>query len=85
MVGSVYLTTPLTVLNSENIFLVMTEQLFQPILVWYCAFCCTCRYYGSTASAQLLVGASAVAQDLYKQFIHKDVIFVKCELIVHPV
>ncbi|MEN2537007.1 sodium:proline symporter, partial [Acinetobacter baumannii] len=27
----------------------------------------------STASAQLLVGASAVAQDLYKQFIHKDV------------
>lgn len=72
MVGSVYLTTPLTGANSETVFLVMTDQLFSPFWAGI-VLSAVLAAIMSTASSQLLVGASAVAQDLYKEFIHKDV------------
>lgn len=72
MVGSVYLTTPLTGTNSETVFLVMTNELFSPFWAGI-VLSAVLAAIMSTASSQLLVGASAVAQDLYKQFIHKDI------------
>lgn len=72
MVGSVYLTTPLNGTNSETVFLVMTDHLFSPFWAGI-VLSAVLAAIMSTASAQLLVGASAVAQDLYKQFIHKDI------------
>ena len=72
MVGSVYLTTPLNGTNSETVFLVMTDHLFSPFWAGI-VLSAVLAAIMSTASAQLLVGASAVAQDLYNQFIHKDI------------
>ena len=73
MVGSVYLTTPLNGTNSETVFLVMTDHLFSPFWAGI-VLSAVLAAIMSTASAQLLVGASAVAQDLYKQFIHNSIL-----------
>ncbi len=72
MVGSVYLTTPLTGTHTETVFLVMTDMLFSPFWAGI-VLSAVLAAIMSTASSQLLVAASAVAQDLYRQFIHKDV------------
>lgn len=72
MVGSVYLAEPLSGTHSETVFLVMTDHLFSPFWAGI-VLSAVLAAIMSTASAQLLVGASAVAQDLYRQFIHKDV------------
>ena len=50
----------------------MTDHLFSPFWAGI-VLSAVLAAIMSTASAQLLVGASAVAQDLYKQFIHKDI------------
>ena len=71
MVGTVYLTTPLEGTNSETVFLVMTNQLFPPIVAGL-VLSAVLAAIMSTASSQLLVAASAFAQDFYKTLIRKD-------------
>lgn len=71
MVGTVYLTTPLEGTNAETVFLVMTNQLFPPIVAGLLLSAVLAAIM-STASSQLLVAASAFAQDFYKTLIRKD-------------
>ena len=71
MVGTVYLTTPLEGTNAETVFLVMTNQLFPPIIAGLLLSAVLAAIM-STASSQLLVAASAFAQDFYKTLLRKD-------------
>ncbi len=71
MVGTVYLTTPLEGTNAETVFLLMTNQLFPPIIAGL-VLSAVLAAIMSTASSQLLVAASAFAQDFYKTLIRKD-------------
>lgn len=71
MVGTVYLTTPLEGTDSEKVFLVMTNQLFPPIIAGV-VLSAVLAAIMSTASSQLLVAASAFAQDFYKTLLRKD-------------
>lgn len=71
MVGTVYVTTPLEGTNSETVFLVMTNQLFPPIVAGLLLSAVLAAIM-STASSQLLVAASAFAQDFYKTLLRKD-------------
>ncbi|MBQ1621611.1 MAG: sodium/proline symporter PutP, partial [Selenomonas sp.] len=71
MVGRVYLTEPLTGTASETVFLVMTNELFPPIAAGLILSAVLAAIM-STASSQLLVAASAFAQDFYRTLIHKD-------------
>ena len=71
MVGTVYLTTPLEGTNAETVFLLMTNQLFPPIVAGLLLSAVLAAIM-STASSQLLVAASAFAQDFYKTLIRKD-------------
>lgn len=71
MVGSIYLNQPLEGAASETVFLVMTNQLFSPFWAGI-VLSAVLAAIMSTASAQLLVAASAVAQDMYSHFIHKE-------------
>ena len=69
IVGRVYLTTPLEGTASETVFLVMTNQLFPPIVAGL-VLSAVLAAIMSTASSQLLVAASAFAQDFYRTIIH---------------
>lgn len=71
MVGRIYLTEPLTGTASETVFLVMTNELFPPIAAGLILSAVLAAIM-STASSQLLVAASAFAQDFYRTLIHKD-------------
>lgn len=71
MVGSVYLTTPLEGTNSETVFLVMTNNLFPPIIAGL-VLSAVLAAIMSTASSQLLVAASAFANDFYHMILRKD-------------
>jgi len=71
MVGTVYLTTPLEGTDAEKVFLVMTNQLFPPIVAGLLLSAVLAAIM-STASSQLLVAASAFAQDFYKTLLRKD-------------
>ena len=71
MVGTVYLTTPLEGTNAETVFLLMTNQLFPPIVAGL-VLSAVLAAIMSTASSQLLVAASAFAQDFYKTLLRKD-------------
>ncbi len=71
MVGSVYLTTPLEGTASETVFLVMTNEMFPPIVAGVILSAVLAAIM-STASSQLLVAASAFAQDFYHMVIRKD-------------
>ena len=71
MVGRVYLTEPLTGTASETVFLVMTNELFPPIAAGLILSAVLAAIM-STASSQLLVAASAFAQDFYRTLIHRD-------------
>lgn len=65
IVGKVYLTNELTGPNTEKVFLIMAEQLFSPFTGGLILSAVLASIM-STASAQLLVAASAFAQDFYK-------------------
>ena len=70
LVGHVYLQTPLEGTDVERVFLVMTHDLFSSFfagLIWAAVLAAIM----STASAQLLVTASAISKDFYAGFIHK--------------
>ena len=71
MVGTVYLTTPLEGTDAEKVFLVMTNNLFPPIIAGI-VLSAVLAAIMSTASSQLLVAASAFAQDFYKTLLRKD-------------
>ena len=71
MVGTVYVTTPLEGTDSEKVFLVMTNNLFPPIIAGI-VLSAVLAAIMSTASSQLLVAASAFAQDFYKTLLRKD-------------
>ena len=71
MIGAVYLTTPLEGTDSEKVFLVMTNNLFPPIIAGI-VLSAVLAAIMSTASSQLLVAASAFAQDFYKTLLRKD-------------
>lgn len=71
MVGRVYLTTPLEGPASETVFLVMTNELFPPIATGLILSAVLAAIM-STASSQLLVAASAFAQDFYRTWLRKD-------------
>ena len=71
MVGTVYLTETLEGTNAETVFLLMTNQLFPPIIAGLLLSAVLAAIM-STASSQLLVAASAFAQDFYKTLLRKD-------------
>ena len=66
MVGAVYLRTPLEGTAAETVFLVMAGELFPPIAAGL-ILAAVLAAIMSTASAQLLVAASAFAQDIYRR------------------
>ena len=66
MVGAVYLTVPLTGTAAETVFLVMAGELFPPVVAGL-ILAAVLAAIMSTASAQLLVAASAFAQDIYRR------------------
>ena len=71
MVGAVYLTTPLEGTAAETVFLVMTNSLFPPIIAGL-VLSAVLAAIMSTASSQLLVAASAFANDFYHMVLRKD-------------
>lgn len=71
MVGSVYLTDSLKGTNAETVFLVMTHRLFNPFAAGI-VLSAVLAAIMSTASSQLLVAASAIAQDFYAAIIKKN-------------
>ena len=71
MVGAVYLTTPLDGTNTETVFLVMTNELFPPVIAGL-VLSAVLAAIMSTASSQLLVAASAFANDFYHMVLRKD-------------
>ncbi|MBP8597850.1 MAG: sodium/proline symporter PutP [Selenomonas sp.] len=71
MVGRVFLTTPLVGTESETVFLVMTNSLFPPVVIGMILSAVLAAIM-STASSQLLVAASAFAQDFYQTLLRKD-------------
>ena len=66
MVGAVYLKTPLEGTAAETVFLAMAGDLFPPVIAGL-ILAAVLAAIMSTASAQLLVAASAFAQDIYRR------------------
>ena len=71
MVGRVYLSTPLSGTETETVFLVMANSIFPPVIAGIILSAVLAAIM-STASSQLLVAASAFAQDIYRTVIRKD-------------
>lgn len=71
LVGRVFLPTVLEGTDVETVFMVMTHQLFSPFVAGL-VLSAVLAAIMSTASSQLLVAASAFAQDFYKSLIHKE-------------
>ena len=71
MVGRAYLTEPLFGTATETVFLVMTDSIFNPFIAGLILSAVLAAIM-STASAQLLVAASAFAQDFYRSLLHKN-------------
>ena len=71
VVGKAYLHPTLQNADAERVFIIMAESLSSPFitgLIWSAVLAAIM----STASAQLLVTASAVSKDLYNSFFHKN-------------
>ena len=71
IVGKVFLTNGLDGANTETVFLKMTGELFSPFTGGLILSAVLAAIM-STASAQLLVAASAFSQDLYRTVINKS-------------
>lgn len=71
MVGRVFLTVPLEGTESETVFLVMTNTIFPPVMAGLILSAVLAAIM-STASSQLLVAASAFAQDFYRTLVRRD-------------
>jgi len=70
LVGRVFLQEPLIGAEAETVFLVMTDQLFTQFIAGV-IYSSVLAAIMSTSSAQLLVTASAISQDLYKNIFRK--------------
>ncbi|MDY2685902.1 MAG: sodium/proline symporter PutP [Selenomonadaceae bacterium] len=71
MVGRVFLADPLEGTASETVFLVLTNTMFPPFLAGLILSAVLAAIM-STASSQLLVAASAFAQDFYRTLLRKN-------------
>lgn len=71
LVGKVYLTETLVGGDIEKVFMVMTESLFSPFFAGL-VLSAVLAAIMSTASSQLLVAASAFAQDFYRTALRKN-------------
>ena len=71
MVGAVYLRVPLEGTAAETVFLAMAGELFPPIVAGL-ILAAVLAAIMSTSSAQLLVAASAFAQDIYRRSLRPD-------------
>ena len=71
MVGRVFLAEPLQGTESETVFLVMTNTMFPPVIAGLILSAVLAAIM-STASSQLLVAASAFAQDFYRTLTCKE-------------
>lgn len=71
MAGRVYLTVPLEGTEAEKVFLVMTNTMFPPVVAGL-VLSAVLAAIMSTASSQLLVAASAFAQDFYRTLLRKN-------------
>ena len=71
MIGAVYLTEPLIGTQAETVFLVMSGSLFTPFLAGL-IMAAVLAAIMSTASSQLLVAASAFAQDIYRRSFRRE-------------
>lgn len=71
MVGRVFLIPELAGSDAEKVFMVMTDALFSPFVAGLILSAVLAAIM-STASAQLLVAASAFSQDFYKAVVHQD-------------
>lgn len=71
MVGKVYLDNTLLGGETETVFLVMTNKLFSPFIAGL-VLSAVLAAIMSTASAQLLVAASAFAKDFYHTILNKN-------------
>lgn len=70
MVGKIFLTSTLNGSATETVFLVLTNDIFPPFIAGLILSAVLAAIM-STASSQLLVAASAFAQDFYKTVIRK--------------
>jgi len=71
MVGSVYLSTPLVGPDVETVFMEMVNSLFHPLIAGILLAAILAAVM-STADSQLLVTASALAEDFYKVLFRKN-------------
>lgn len=71
MAGRVFLAEPLQGTESETVFLVMTNTMFPPVVAGLILSAVLAAIM-STASSQLLVAASAFAQDFYRTLTRKE-------------
>lgn len=71
IIGRIYLTEPLEGAQVETVFMVMTNDVFSSLIAGFILSAILAAIM-STASAQLLVTASAVSQDFYKAIINKN-------------
>ncbi|MCY6485019.1 sodium/proline symporter PutP [Clostridium aestuarii] len=71
MLGIIYLKTPLVGNDSEKVFMIMVNQMFNPIIGGF-LLAAVLAAVMSTADSQLLVTASSITEDFYKVLFRKN-------------
>ncbi len=71
LVDNIYMNADGTLANAETIFIVLSQILFHPFISGFLLAAILAAIM-STISSQLLVTSSALTQDFYKSFLHKD-------------
>jgi sodium/proline symporter len=72
MLGAAYLDLSLAGQGeAEHVFIHLVQALFHPVIAGVCLAAILAAVM-STADSQLLVASSAVAEDFYKRFVHRD-------------
>lgn len=71
LTSNAYMNADGTLANAETIFIVLSQILFHPLVGGFLLAAILAAIM-STISSQLLVTSSALTQDFYKSFLHKD-------------
>lgn len=71
LVGRIYLQTPLVGTDSEKVFLLIINKMFNPIIAGFLLSAVMAAVM-STADSQLLVTASSITEDFYKVLFRKN-------------
>lgn len=71
LTGNAYMSPDGSLANAETIFIVLSQILFHPLVGGFLLAAILAAIM-STISSQLLVTSSALTQDFYKSFLHKD-------------